>query len=452
MPRALPSALVLTATLFAAPVNAATAAPTPSTVTLPIRVPLAGLARALDARAPQVIADIDQPGPLGLTLTGQIARAGALTITRDADALRVTLPVTARVRASLGGAAQQDFAGAASVTVRVTPYLHEDWTAGVRASADYTWTDPLAFEVLGARISVASLVDAQVRTQLARVTAQLEQEVARQADARARVGALWAKLAQPWRLPTPEPAFARVKPLSLSATPFTFTDDAARVTVSATFGAEAQLGTPPTTVTPTPLPSLKLAAAPRPGVHLTVPVRLPYANLSDAMTRAIQRREFRANGVLSPTVRVTRVDVTPQGARLNAAARVNVRLGPLNVNATVDVSGTPKLDAQGRVLTLADVRVRTRPDGVTQRVVGWLADARVQAFLRESARVDLAPYLDRALQDVRARLPLKPAQGITLAGRVDALRLTDLDVTPGGVVLTSRVDGDLDATVEVPGR
>ncbi|MBB5235625.1 DUF4403 family protein [Deinococcus budaensis] len=431
-----------------------------SSLTLPVTVPLSGVQGAANARVPAEFARVDESrefagGLLSVRLQGTVTRAGHVSVrpAPEGDALIVSVPIRASFRAEpagLGSFLARDFGGAATVSLRVQPFVTSDWQAGAKVTGDYTWTDPLGVDLTpGVRVSVQALVDPQVRAQLDRVAAEVSRAIREGADLRARAGALWARAGQPWTLPTPDPAYARVTPRSLSVGPFRFTPEALKLTVGATFDLAAGLGRAPAQA-PTPLPALKVAAPPASGVDLRVPVRLPYPELSQAATREAARRTFALPVPLSPTLSVERVTVTPRGSRLSAAVTVRVS-GPLGlrVRATADVAGTPTLNPSGQAVTLSDVTVTTRREGLTGRVIGWLADARAQAYLREAARFDLASRLGQVRGQVQARLPFSPAPGVTLSGTVGALRLSGLQVTPDALVVTAAAGGTLAAAVDV---
>jgi hypothetical protein len=444
---------LLTVLMTAAPADAA------SSLTLPVTVPLAGVQTAANARVPAEFARVDEAreflnGLLSVRLTGTVTRAGHVSVkpAPEGDALIVSVPIRARFRAEpagLGSFLARDFGGAATVSLRVQPSVTPEWEAGAKVSGDYAWTDPLSVELTpGVRVSVQSLVDGQVRAQLDRIAADVARAVRDGAGLRARAGALWTRAGQPWTLPTPDPAYARVTPRTLSVSPFRFTPEALKLTVGATFDLGAGLGRAPVQAA-TPLPPLKIAAPPAPGVSLSVPVRLPYPELSQAATRAAHTRTFPLPAPLSPTLRVDRVTVTPRGARLNAAVSVTVS-GPLGlkVSATADVTGTPALDPSGQVVTLSGVTVATRREGLTGRVIGWLADARAQAYLREAARFDLSARLADVQRQMQSRLPFTPAPGVTLSGTVGALRLSAISVTPDALTVTAEAGGQLAAAVD----
>lgn len=190
------------------------------------------------------------------------------------------------------------------------------------------------------------------------------------------------------------------------------------LTLGTTFNLNAGLGRAPA-VTSVPLPALKVRDAIPDGVDLTVPVLLPFDELSRMATAYAARETVTLPVPTSPTVQATRVTVKPAGPKLLVTVQVQVR-GPLGlkVNATVDVTGTPKLDATGRTVTLEGVTVRTRREGLSGKVISLLADARAQAYVTRAARFDLTPSLEKARAQAQAKLPMTPTPGLQLGGTV----------------------------------
>ncbi|WP_229784709.1 DUF4403 family protein [Deinococcus radiotolerans] len=438
---------------------AALAAPAPSTLTVPVSVPLAGVQGAANARVPLEFARVNEQrsflgGLLTVSLSGMVTRAGHVQVRSlpDGSGLRVSVPIRAAFRAEPGGVGAflaRDFGGEATVALTVVPTVTPDWEADVAVKGDYAWTDPLSVELAqGVRVSVQSLVDAQVRAQLDALAAQVRTSVREQARLRERAGTLWARAQQPWTLPTPDPAYARVTPLNLSVSPFRFTPDALKVTLGAQLRLDAGLGRAPAQVAQ-PLPPLRRSETLTPDVNLSVPARLPYPELSAAATREAAKRTLTLPVPTSPTLRVTGVTLSAAGAALNAAVSLQIS-GPLGLklNATADVRGTPTLDAAGQVLTLKNVTVRTRREGLTGRALAWLADARAQAYVAQAARFDLRPRLDAVRAQMQTRLPFTPTPGVTLSGTLRSLSVTDVRVTPDALIVTGEALGTLNATVD----
>ena len=198
----------------------------------------------------------------------------------------------------------------------------------------------------------------------------------------------------------------------------------------------------------TPLPPLRVGPPPSRGVQLEVPVTLVYQQLSDLATRYARAQTYPLPLPLSPRLSVQRVVLSsPAPGQLSAAVSLTVRALGLSVAATVDVSGTPRLE--GQVLSLQGVSVKTRAGSLSGRVLGWLADGRVKALLERQARFDLEPELKRAQAALQSRLPYRVSSGVVLSGQVGRLVLKSLRVQPQGVVALTQAQGDLEARVEL---
>ena len=461
------------------PVHAAAPAPLPqSSLALRVSIPLSSLKAAALARLPAVLGSIDQQqtlvgGVVTVQLRGEVRRSGDLTLVPEGDGLRLSLPVTATFRAtpvglgadSLQEALARDFSGAAVVTAHVTPVIGADWNAGLEVQADYRWTAPLSFELLrGVTINVQALIDPQIRSQLGSVSEALNASLRTGLKLRERATDLWERLSQPWTLPGIEGGYVQIRPQGLSVTPISFGTDAASLTLGGSFVALAGLAQTglsqtasgqtesrqmPVPVPSTPLPPLRVGPPPSRGVQLEVPVTLAYQQLSDLATRYAQAQAQQALPLpLSPRLSVRQVVLsTPAPGQLNAAVSLTVRALGLSVAATVDVSGTPWLE--GQVLSLQGVSVKTRAGSLSGRVLGWLADGRVQALLQQRARFDLEPELKRAQAALQIRLPSRVSSGVVLSGQVGRLALKSLRVLPQGVVALTQAQGDLEARVEL---
>ncbi len=450
--------MTLTTSLPASTEGAAAPTALPqSSLTLPVSVPISSLKAAALAHLPAVLARVDQQqtlagGLVTVQLTGEVRRSGDLTLTPEGDGLRLNLLVAASFRATpvgLGEFLARDFTGAALLTAHVTPTIGGDWNAGLSVQADYRWTAPLSFELLkGVSINVGTLVDPQIRTRLAGVSEALNASLRGGLKLRERAGELWGRLAQPWTLPGIDGSYVLIRPQGLTVTPVQFGSDAATLTLGGSFVALAGLGQTPGPIPPTPLPPLKLGLPQGRGVALEVPVTLAYPQLSALATRYAQAQEYPLPLPFSPRLKVQQVTLsTPAAGKLNAAVQLTVRALGLSVGATVDVSGRPKL--VGQTLSLQDVTVNTRPSNLSGRVLGWLADSRVQAVLAKQASFDLGPELKQAQVALQGRLPYRVASGVMLSGQIGRLALKSVSVGAQGVVAVTQAQGELEAQVEV---
>ncbi len=90
----------------------------------------------------------------------------------------------------------------------------------------------------------------------------------------------------------------------------------------------------------------------------------------------------------------------------------------------------------------------THREGLSGRLIGLLADARVTAYLARLARVELGPRLSEWQAQAQARLPFSPVAGIEVEGTVTQLAVTGLEVSPDALLLTAVTGGDLRVTLK----
>ncbi|QFP77914.1 DUF4403 family protein [Deinococcus sp. AJ005] len=187
-----------------------------------------------------------------------------------------------------------------------------------------------------------------------------------------------------------------------------------------------------------------------PAASLTLPLLLPYSELSRLGTAWAAEQVFMLPLPTAPTLRVTNIHLSAAGPRLKATVSVQSS-GLLGLKATFTLSGTPVLDRAEQVLTLKDVALNTHKDGLSGRLLGLLADARVTGYLTRLARVDLSPRLAQARAEAQNRLPFSPVDGVEVTGTVTHLMVSGLEVTPNALLLTAVAGGDLCVTLKADG-
>jgi hypothetical protein len=196
----------------------------------------------------------------------------------------------------------------------------------------------------------------------------------------------------------------------------------------------------------TPDPQLR----PQPTALLTLPLRLPYAELSRLGTAWAAGQIFTLPLPTAPSLRVTKIEFSAAGTRLKATVSVQSS-GLLGLRATFDLAGEPVLDPAAQMLTLDAIAVGTHREGLSGRLIGLLADARVSAYLTRLARVDLGPRLAALRAQAQARLPFTALEGIEVTGTVTQLAVTGLAVSPDALLLTAVAGGDLCVTLKAAG-
>ncbi|WP_197042317.1 DUF4403 family protein, partial [Sandarakinorhabdus oryzae] len=185
--------------------------PAPSSIALPVRVPLALLESAVNEAVPQLLWQIDQPGSVCVKaarvnlfgarlkvtpdvrchIIGDVER-GPIRLSGRGSRLHLAMPVFARLEArDIGGLIEREGTEAeALITAELTPTLSADGHLQARIHLTYDWRQEPTVSVLGEEIRLTEKADQK----LAPVLAKAETDLARRLAAlpiRARLERLW---------------------------------------------------------------------------------------------------------------------------------------------------------------------------------------------------------------------------------------------------------------------
>lgn len=435
----------------------------PSTVRMPISVPLSDLKRAIEDEVPRVLQVIDEPPrvciktkskllpDLTCRLRGQVTR-GPIGLTGAGDVITLRIPVSATVRAeNIGKLIKRETAtGAVVVTTRLRLGLRPDWTPTAKVDANYSWTNPIGIDFLGQRITFQSKVDPKLHQILNQLERQLPGKLAR-AGVRDKAASIWAKGFRSERVKSEPLIWARFTPQAIGFSGYRVAGGFLTAGLSAQLRTETIFGDKPADPPVTPLPRLQGPLAER-GINMHVPVFVPYGVLeaaaNDALVKPGKRRLKLKNGhTVDATVRKVTI-YGSTGGRI--AVGLDVKLGAFS--GLVDPEGvlwfvaTPQLDIPGRVLAMRDLTLVGRTDSaVFNALVSAVNETSLNADLTRSIRYDFAKDYDTGLKKADAWLQEQPFEGFVFKGKLAGAAIRDARVAPAGVLISAdaRADGGL---------
>jgi hypothetical protein len=435
----------------------------PSTVRMPISVPLADLRREIEGAVPRTLLVIDEPPrvciktkskllpDLTCRLRGQVTR-GAIGLKGAGEVITLTIPVSATVRAeNIGKLIKRETAtGAVVVTTRLRLGLRPDWVPTAKVDANYRWTNPIGIDFLGQRITFQSKVDPKLHEILNQLERQLPGKLAR-AGVRDKAASIWAKGFRSERIKSEPLIWARFTPQAIGFSGYRVAGNDLVVGLSARLKSETIFGERPADPPVTPLPRLQGPLAEQ-GINMHVPVFVPYSILEAAATDALvkpgKRRLKLKNG---HSADVTVRKVTIYGA---AGGKVAVGLdlmidaigGLVSPSGTLWFVATPNLDIPGRVLSVRDLTVVGRTDSqIFNALVSAVNDTDLHDQMIAAIRYDFAKDYQSGLTKADAWLKEQPFEGFVFKGKLAGAAIRDARVAPDGVLISAdaKADGGL---------
>ena len=405
----------------------------PSEIDVPITASVTDLERALNAKVPRTLWQIDEvkakciPGQrvfkiklkitpdLSCHVVGQAVR-GRITVGGSGQILTLSMPVSVEVAArDIGKILKKGKTATAAARVRATARLGMTaaWQPTAKVDIDYSWTQVPGVDILGQRVKFASKVDPRLQQVIAGLERSLPRELA-QLNARAQAEAAWRKGFVSLELNRKNPpVWLRVTPQRIAYGGYTVVGKDIRLALTATALTETYVGPRPEPLAPTPLPPLRFDAR-KGATRLYVPVTASYAELEPVLAKAL--RKLSAKGIGIPNVGQVAVrfgKVTIYGTNAGRIA-VGIEIhaegptGLLKPNGTVWLTGMPVNAPGSQVVSVRDLAITGTTDSPATNLLAQVAlsadtQGAIQGALTENFAKDYNEVLTKANNALKSK-------------------------------------------------
>ena len=188
---------------------------------------------------------------------------------------------------------------------------------------------------------------------------------------------------------------------------------------------------------------------------LTVPIDIPFAEASRAVTAELKGKTFPDDKSSAFTATIKSVDLAASGDRLlisvGLRANENKSWFGFGANATIYLWGRPALDQERQVLRLNDIALDIQSQAVfgTLGIAARAAVPYLQKLLADNALIEIAPIADIARKSVDAAVAdfRQRSDGVNADARVDDLRLAALEYDSKTLRVIAEANGTVRAEV-----
>lgn len=429
-----------------APPRVDTAAPIaeqPSYIDVPITAKIVELERALNARVPRVLWQIDEVKKAcvpaqrifkaKLKITPDIscrvvgaATRGPITVGGAGEVLTLSMPVNVQVAAKDIGHIIKQQTGTAGARVRATARLGMTaaWQPTAKVDIDYRWTQVPGTEVLGQRLKFASKVDPRLQ----KVIADLEQTLPRELsalNARTEAAKAWDKgfIALQLNAKNP-PVWLRVTPQRIAYGGYRVVGKDIQLYLTATALTETFVGPRPETKKPTPLPPLGFDR-PAANARLFVPVIASYAELEPVLAKALGK--LAKKGILLPklgrvTVRFGKVTIYgTTGGKIAVGIQIEAEEpnGILKPKGQVWLTGMPVNEAGSQVVSVRDLAITGTTDSPATNMLAQVAlSADTQGAIQSAMTENFSKDYNEVLRKANAAIEAKQVGDFLLSAKL----------------------------------
>ncbi len=423
--------------------SAAPVAEQPSYIDVPITAKVVELERALNARVPRVLWQIDEvkkacipaqrifKGRLKITpdmscrVVGAAIR-GPITVGGSGDVLTLSMPVNVQVAAKDIGHIIKQKTATAAARVRATARLGMTaaWQPTAKVDIDYKWTQVPGTEVLGQRLKFASKVDPRLQQVIAGLERTLPRELSA-LNARTEADKAWNKgfVALELNEKNP-PVWLRVTPQRIAYGGYRVVGKDIQLYLTATALTETFVGPRPETRKPTPLPPLGFDR-PAANARLFVPVIASYAELEPVVSKALGK--LARKGIVLPNVGPVKVQfgkVTIYGTTGDKIA-VGIQIdaegpnGILKPKGLVWLTGTPVNEPGSQVVSVRNLAITGATDSPATNLLAQIAlSADTQGAIQSALTENFAKDYNEVLRKANAAIETKRVGDFLLSARL----------------------------------
>jgi hypothetical protein len=322
----------------------------------------------------------------------------------------------------------------AMVEVEARPELRKDWSLDLNFSDSFHWSEPPFLHVLGREVDLVPYVEPNIRNQLARIRSRAERAALR-LGLRGKAAKVWAQAFAPSRLSDDPPIWLQLTPRTVAFSGAHADAQVLSGSLEISGTAATSIGQQPAAVTPTELPALGDAVSAPGKFDIILPVRISYDVLKDKIGQAIA-------AMPASDTSMREVEVYPSSGKLVIGLRF-AKSGDASADAGqwLYLSGTPKVDTDGKLVGLGNLDLSAPPDG------GQIAPATqdLLAQLKSAVSIDYGVAYQNLLNAVNQQLTQRPelTGGYRTEGHVEEARLENVQLLADGLVVALHATGDL---------
>lgn len=419
-----------------------------SSLPVPVQIDLGTLLDEVERHVPGRWGDLSNPAPLGdsaknnaaielvrspfqATIEGNAATLSAIVAYRVRGTYHLPLLPDVNYACATGA---DDVWPRLDVVLRTPIDLRPDWSLRARTEvarlAPYSRNERDRCQVTALGIDISERVGNAARDFLANHTSSIDSIVGT-ADVRSSFAGWWSVLAEPIRLD--DDIWLEIRPEAVSRGRIQGMGSTVRVLASLDARPRIVVGDRPEP-TARPLPPLGVAVTDGP-LQVLVEAVGEYDETSRLLTDALAGTRVEAGG------RVLEL----RGARLSGIGGGRVALEAVidgTVAGRLFLVGTPLYDGESGYASVPDLAFSVSTASLLVSGASWIADAGLEALLRERARWPVDAAVEWAAGRLHEGLNRTLADGVRLEGTVHDVRVIGVRATPDGIIVGAAATAD----------
>lgn len=418
-------------------------APVPSTLSIPVSIPVDEILRSLNTRlnGRALFEDysFEDNGHDGLMMNAWKSQDITLFFSGNTVKYRVPLKLWMKKELVLGAAAEAE--GELALNFKTSFGINPDWSLSTQTEVE--WHEWLSRPVLKTgigNISVETIANLALNRSKKTLSKTLDQFVSQQISLKPYVQEAWEAIQQPVLLDSTYRMWSKTTPLSIGITPLVTYNNALQTKIAVECLNDVSFGEKPSFRENSSLPNLTLLTEAPDDFQMRFATDVPFAEAERLAKNMMVGQVFE-----SGKKKVKVEDLTLWGN--NDRMVVNTKLSG-SFNGQIYFIGRPEFNPEKNQIEVKDLDFHIDTRNFLLRSASWIFQGTIKKKMAQSMTFPLEQQISEVKNSVQQSLLNYPIQpGVTLHGVLDSVAVQDTRVTPTGLRVnlfsTGRVNVDV---------
>lgn len=404
-------------------------APVPSTLSIPVSIPVDELMRSLNSRlsASALYEDYsyDDNGHDGLMMNAW--KSQDITLFFSGNTVKYRVPLKLWVKKQLPFGAEAEAEGELALNFKTTFGINPDWSLNTHTEVEWhEWLNRPVLKTGIGDVSVESIANVVLNRSKRTLSETLDRYVGQQINLRPYVQQAWEAIQQPVLLDEQYRMWSKTTPISIGLTPFTSYSNALQTTIAVECLNDVSFGEKPSFRENSVLPNLTLLNEAPDSFQMRFATDVPFPEAERLAKNMMVGQVFE-----SGKKKVKVEDLSLWGN--NDKVVVNTLLSG-SFNGRIYFIGRPEFNAEKNQIEVKDLDFHVDTRSFLMRSASWLFQGPIKKRMAASMSFPLSENIGAVKNSVQESLSNYIIQpGITLHGTLDSVAVQGTHVTPQGI-------------------
>lgn len=327
--------------------------------------------------------------------------------------------------------------GSISLSFKTTISIDKNWNLVAKTtSTGYQWLETPKLNVLSIEVPITSVANIALTNGNKMITKQIDQALSQMVDLKKYVAMAWTQAHEPIQVNKENNIWVRVSPHDVYLSPFTSKDSKLLLGLSLYAQVESFMGSEPSKLTIKPLPDFKLVQRPPQQFNLNIAADVTFDKISEMAKSQLVNKTF-AEG--KKTITITDLSIFGSEGKPIFVADV---IGSLK--GRIYFTGNMVYNPDKKAVEIQNPEFDVKTKNALVKSANWLLHGfilnKLSPYLSYPVQKDLDDMKFEANQMIKKYLIM---DGVTMEGSLNNVNVTDLNLVPGAVRISTNIKGNL---------